>query len=61
MILLADIPTKIIIPPDLNMSDAAEITKVWQEIQKTARYINSIIDILEANKSKLDNGVYIKE
>lgn len=43
------------------MSDPAEIEKVWVEIQMTAQYINDIIDVLENNKSSLDNAVYVQK
>ena len=55
------IPTKITVPPDLNMSDPGDIAKVWSEIQITIQYINKLIDVLNDHKETLGLAVYYDE
>ncbi|GAA6320537.1 MULTISPECIES: hypothetical protein [Thomasclavelia] len=55
------IPTKITVPPDLNMSDPGDIAKVWSEIQITIQYINKLIDVLNDHKETLGLAVYYEE
>jgi hypothetical protein len=59
--LAVSIPTKITVPPDLNMSDPGDIAKVWSEIQITIQYINKLIDVLNDHKETLGLAVYYEE
>lgn len=62
MICLAvSIPTKITVPPDLNMSDPGDIAKVWSEIQTIITQFNNVIDVLNEHNEKLNKAVYYDE
>jgi hypothetical protein len=59
--LAVSIPTKITVPPDIDMSDPADIREVWSEIQITIQYINKLIDVLNDHKETLGLAVYYDE
>ena len=53
-----NIPAKITVPPDIDMSNPADIREVWSEIQITIQYINELIDVLNDHKDTLGLAVY---
>lgn len=56
-----NIPAKITVPPDIDISDPADIREVWSEIQITIQYINELIDVLNDHKETLGLAVYYEE
>jgi hypothetical protein len=59
--LAVNIPAKITVPPDIDMSNPADIREVWSEIQITIQYINKLIDVLNDHKETLGLAVYYEE
>lgn len=50
-----NVPAKITVPENLDMSDPAEIEKIWAQVQDMIRHINLIIDALD-NTPVFHNG-----
>ena len=53
-----NIPAKITVPPDIDVSDPADIREVWSEIKTTIQYINKLIDVLNDHNEKLNQTAY---
>ena len=41
-----EIPTKLTVPGDIDMSNPADIREIWNEIQVIVPKINEVIDVL---------------
>lgn len=56
-----DIPTKLNIPEDIDMSNPADIREIWNEIQVIVPKINEVIDVLTEHDTSLNDAVYYEE
>lgn len=56
-----NIPAKITVPPDIDMSNPADIREVWSEIQTIITQFNNVIDVLNDHNEKLNKAVYYDE
>lgn len=56
-----EIPTKLTVPEDIDMSNPADIREIWNEIQVIVLKINEVIDVLTEHNTSLDSAVYYQE
>lgn len=56
-----EIPTKLTVPEDIDMSNPADIREIWNEIQIIVPKINEVIDVLSEHDTSLNDSVYHEE
>ncbi len=56
-----EIPTKLTVPEDIDMSNPADIREIWNEIQVIVLKINEVIDVLSEHDTSLNDAVYYQE